>query len=37
MNNPLIISDWIILAHPLFINQIASLVEEVRELKSKDP
>ncbi|EHL32824.1 type II toxin-antitoxin system YhaV family toxin [Legionella drancourtii] len=37
MNDPLIINDWVILAHPLFINQIASLAEEVGELKSKDP
>lgn len=37
MNNPLIINDWIILAHPLFINQITSLLEEVEALKSKDP
>jgi toxin YhaV len=37
MNNPLLLNDWIILAHPLFINQIASLLEEVGDLKIKDP
>jgi toxin YhaV len=36
MNNPLIINDWIILVHPLFIDQIAALTEEVEELKRKD-
>lgn len=37
MNHPLIINDWMILAHPLFINQIASLTKEVAELKLKEP
>ena len=36
MNNPLIINDWIILAHPLFIAQICSLLKEVEQLKLKD-
>lgn len=37
MNNPIILNDWIILAHPLFTDQIASLLEEVGELQLKDP
>lgn len=36
MNNPFIVNDWIILAHPLFINQITALVEIVEDLKLKD-
>lgn len=36
MNNPLIINDWIILVHPLFIDQIAAIIDEVEELKKKD-
>lgn len=37
MNKPLIINGWIILAHPLFIEQIESLIQEVEGLKRKDP
>lgn len=37
MSNPLIINNWIILAHPLFIDQVVSLLEEVEVLKLKDP
>jgi toxin YhaV len=37
MNNPLIINGWIILAHPLFIDQVDSLVQEVEELQRKEP
>ena len=37
MNNPLIINGWIILAHPCFIDQIDSLIQEVEALKEKDP
>lgn len=38
MNNPVVlINGWIILAHPLFIEQIESLTQEVEELKIKDP
>ena len=36
MNNPQIINGWIILAHPLFLDQIESLTKEVEQLKSKD-
>jgi toxin YhaV len=37
MNNSLIINGWIILAHPLFIDQMASLEKEVEAFKKKDP
>jgi toxin YhaV len=36
MNHPLIINGWVILAHPLFLEQIDSLVKAVEHLKSKD-
>lgn len=37
MNDPLIINGWIILAHPLFINQLELLTSEVEEIQVKDP
>jgi toxin YhaV len=37
MNNPLMINGWIILAHPLFLDQIEFLTQEVEQLKEKDP
>lgn len=36
MNNPLIINEWIILAHPIFLEQIDSLAQEVEHLKNKN-
>ena len=36
MNAPLIINDWVILAHPLFLEQIDSLAQEVELLKKRD-
>lgn len=37
MNSPVIVNGWIILAHPLFIEQVESLAQEVEELKRKGP
>ena len=35
MNAPLIINGWIILAHPLFIEQLELLISEVEEMRVK--
>lgn len=37
VNDPLIINGWIILAHPLFLQQLEILTQEVEELKRRDP
>lgn len=37
MNNPLILNGWIILAHPLFIEQLELLTSEVEEIQARDP
>jgi len=34
---PLIINGWTLYAHPLFLNQYNSLLEQVKALKQKDP
>jgi toxin YhaV len=34
---PLIISGWTIFAHPLFLDQVEALVDEVEILKQKNP
>lgn len=35
--SPLVVNGWTIFAHPLFLNQIEALVQQVEELKKKDP
>jgi toxin YhaV len=35
--NPLIINGWSLYAHPLFLNQYNTLLEQVKVLKQKDP
>ena len=34
---PLIIHGWTILAHPLFLEQLEKLIQQVTELQRKDP
>ncbi len=34
---PLVINGWTIFAHPLFLNQVAALIQQVERLKRKDP
>ncbi len=34
---PLVINGWSIYAHPLFLDQIEALIEEVEERKARDP
>ena len=34
---PLVVNGWTIFAHPLFLNQVAALVQQVERLKRKDP
>jgi toxin YhaV len=36
MNKPLVINTWLILAHPLFLQQLEYLTLEVAELRKKD-
>ena len=33
----LVVKGWIVLAHPLFIQQFVSLIEAVETIKAKDP
>ena len=35
--DPLVIRDWTVFAHPLFMKQVEALVEQVEVLKKKDP
>ena len=37
MNDPLVINGWIILVHPLFIEQLELLTSEVDEMQVRDP
>lgn len=34
---PLVINGWTIFAHPLFLDQVESLIQQVEVLKRKDP
>ena len=34
---PLIVNGWLIYAHPLFLDQLETLVDQVGQLKRKDP
>ena len=34
---PLVIRGWTIFAHPLFLDQLDSLIQQVERLKKKDP
>ncbi|MBS1166251.1 MAG: toxin [Proteobacteria bacterium] len=34
---PLVVNGWAIFAHPIFLNQIEALVEEVEARKTRDP
>jgi toxin YhaV len=34
---PLIVNSWTIYAHPLFLNQVEALIQQVKGLKRKDP
>lgn len=34
---PLVINDWTVFAHPLFLDQLEALTQQVEELKQKDP
>ncbi len=34
---PLVVNGWTIFAHPLFLNQVAALFQQVEGLKWKDP
>jgi toxin YhaV len=34
---PLVINDWTVFAHPLFLDQLAALTQQVEGLKQKDP
>ena len=36
-NNPLIINDWRIYAHPLFFSQLEELTNKVESLRQKYP
>jgi toxin YhaV len=36
-DNPLVINGWRIFAHPLFLDQLESLIRQVEELRRKDP
>ncbi len=33
---PLVVNGWTIFAHPLFLNQVAALIQQVERLKRKD-
>lgn len=35
--SPLVVGDWTIYAHPLFLDQLDALIEQVETLKQKDP
>lgn len=34
---PLVVNGWTIFAHPLFLTQVAALIQQVERLKRKDP
>lgn len=34
---PLVVNGWTLFAHPLFLNQIEALIQQVEALKQKDP
>jgi toxin YhaV len=34
---PLVVNGWTIFAHPLFLNQLEALIQQVEALKQKDP
>lgn len=34
---PLVVNGWTIYAHPLFLNQVEALIQQVEGLKRKDP
>jgi len=36
-NNILVINDWTLYAHPLFLEQLALLTDKVNALKVRDP
>jgi toxin YhaV len=35
--SPLVINGWMIFAHPLFLDQVETLTQQVEGLKQKDP
>jgi len=37
MSQTLVINGWTIFAHPLFLDQLATLTSQVEDLKKKDP
>lgn len=34
---PLIVNDWAIFAHPLFLDQLETLIQQVEDFKQEDP
>jgi len=34
---PLVVNSWMIFAHPLFLDQVETLIQQVEGLKQKDP
>ncbi len=34
---PLVVNDWTIFAHPLFLDQLEALIRQVEEFRQKDP
>lgn len=34
---PLVVNDWMIFAHPLFLDQLEALIRQVEGLRQKDP
>lgn len=34
---PLLINGWVIFAHPLFLDQVETLIKQVESLRAKDP
>ncbi len=37
VNQPLVINEWCIFAHPLFLNQLEELITQVEKLRQKYP
>ena len=35
--SPLVVNGWMIFAHPLFLDQVEALIQQVEGLKQKDP
>ena len=35
--SPLVVNGWAIFAHPLFLDQVEALIEEVEKRKARDP